>query len=506
MNAVPEAASARPRPALRPPLGGPQGEEDLGANVVIVTGNDPHRSSSEGLDPRVWRVAAVAFVGPFMTQIDSTVVNVSLSTIRAELHSSLATAQWIVTGYLLALALMLPINGWLVDRVGAKRLYVVCFCAFTLASLLCGAARTMEGLIGARMLQGIAGGLLVPMMKMMIARVAGRHMPRVMGYTVVPILIAPIIGPILAGLILKYATWPWLFYLNLPVGVFGVWLATVLLPRDDDAIQKRPFDLMGFLLISPGLACLLYGLQYAPRRDGLAALVAGMILLGGFVRHAIWRGRAALIDLGLFQNRIFSAASTMQFLNNGAAYAKQFLVPLYLIVGCALSPNQAGLMIAALGLGMMCSFPLIGLLTERFGCRAVSVGGALVALAGMVPFLWMIQNQFSTAVAGVSLFVTGAGQGTISIPSVSAAYAAVPRSDLAMANTAINIVQRLGGPLATTIVAVVLSRPATAASSAGTGEFLVAFAFLIGLQALVLASATRLPVLIPLIAAENTAA
>src|SRR6266853_3619689 len=109
-----------------------------------------------------------------------------------------------------ALALMLPLNGWLVDRLGAKRLYLGCFSAFTLASLLCGVARTMDELICARMLQGIAGGLLAPMTQMMIARVAGKHMARVMGYTVVPVLIAPIQGPVLAGAILKYAAWPWL--------------------------------------------------------------------------------------------------------------------------------------------------------------------------------------------------------------------------------------------------------------------------------------------------------
>jgi EmrB/QacA subfamily drug resistance transporter len=441
-----------------------------------------------------------------MTQMDSTVVNVSLSTIRGDLHSTLATAQWIVTGYLLALALTLPLNGWLVDRIGAKRLYIGCFAAFTFASLLCGAARTMDELIAARMVQGIAGGLLVPMMKMMIARVAGRYMPRVMGYTVVPILIAPIVGPILAGAILKYAAWPWLFYVNLPVGILGVVLAMVLLPRDEGSIQRRPFDLLGFLLISPGLAAFLYGLQYASQPDGIAALLAGAILMGAFVRHAIRKGNASLIDLGLFKNRTFSTAAQTQFLNNGSAYAKQFLVPLYLITGCALSASQAGWMIAAMGLGMMCSFPLVGFLTEKFGCRAVSVGGALVALVGMVPFLWMVQHQFSSVLAEAALFVTGAGQGTISIPSVSAAYAAVPRSDLAIANTAINIVQRLGGPLATTVVAIVLSRPTADVSAAAAGPFLLAFALLIGLHVLVLGSASRLPVHIPVETTADAAA
>jgi EmrB/QacA subfamily drug resistance transporter len=429
-----------------------------------------------------------------MTQLDSTVVNLSLATIRQALNSSIATAQWIVSGYLLALALMLPLNGWLVDRLGAKRLYLGCFSAFTLGSLLCGAARTMDELIWARVIQGMAGGLMAPMAQMMIARFAGRHMARVMGYTVVPVLIAPILGPVMAGAILKYAAWPWLFYLNLPIGILGIGLAAFRLPRDQASVEKRAFDLAGFLTISPGLACLLYGLQHVSNREGVALLLAGSILLGAFVRHAMRKGNAALIDLRLFENRIFSTAAATQFLCNGMFYARQFLVPLYLISGCALSAPRAGWMMAAMGLGMMCSFPFMGFLTERFGCRAVSAGGALLALLAMVPFLWMIRTEFSPVWTVMSLFLAGAGQGTISIPSVSAAYASVARDRLAVATTAINIVQRVGGPIATTAIAIAMSVSAPHFPATGPRAFLVAFVLLSGLHLLVLGSASRLPV------------
>ena len=449
---------------------------------------------SEGIDPRIWKIAAVVIIGPFMTQLDSTVVNVSLSTIRTELHASIETAQWIIGGYLLALALMLPLSGWLVDRVGAKRLYLGCFSAFTLASLLCGFSRTMDELICARLIQGVAGGLLAPMTQMMVARVAGIHMARVMGYLVMPILIAPIVGPVLAGVILKYATWPWLFYINLPIGILGLGLASILLPSDHATVQRRPFDLLGFLLISPGLASLLYGLQHATQWDGASALFVGSLLMAAFIWHAMHKGRSALIDLQLFNNRIFSMAAATQFLSNGTFYARQFLIPLYLIIGCALSATQAGSMIAAMGIGMMCSFPSMGWLTGRFGCRAVSASGALLALLGMLPFMWMIENQFSPALTIVCLFVAGAGHGMINIPSVSAAYASVPRDQLAVANTAINIVQRLGGPIATTILAVVMSLATPYFPTSGVHSYLIAFALLIALHILTLGSTSRLPV------------
>jgi predicted MFS family arabinose efflux permease len=334
------------------------------------------------------------------------------------------------------------------------------------------------------------------MNQMMIARYAGRHMARVMGYTVVPVLIAPILGPVLAGAILKYSAWPWLFFLNLPIGILGVGLAAFLLPRDEISIQRRPFDLVGFLVVSPGLACLLYGLQHAAHRDGVLTLAAGAILMATFVWHAIRKGSAALIDLGLFQNRIFSTAAITQFLSNAMYYARQFLVPLYLIAGCALSAPRAGWTMASMGFGMMCSFPLMGLLTGKFGCRAVSAGGALLALVAMFPFLWMIQNQFSAVLTILSLLAAGAGQGTISIPSLSAAYGSVSKDKLAVATTAINIVQRLGGPLATTVITVAMPVSAPDVAASGPRPFLIAFALLIGLHVLALGSASRLPVLI----------
>ena len=351
-----------------------------------MTGTAGSRHSQDRLHPGVWRVAAVVFVGPFMTQLDSTVVNVSLASIHQSLHSPIATAQWIISAYLLALALMLPLSGWLVDRVGAKRLYLGCFCAFTLASLLCGAARTMDELICARVLQGMAGGLLAPMTQMMIARVAGVHMARVMGYTAVPILIAPILGPVLAGVVLHYASWPWLFYFNLPIGILGVGLAAFLLPDDAAAIEVRRFDLVGLLILSPDWRAFWAASSTPPSGRELRCCWPGLFCSARLSGTRCARGSAALIDLRLFSNRMFSRAATTQFLSNATFYAGQFLVPLYLITGCAVSATRAGWMLAAMGFGMMCSFPLVGFLTERFGCRAVSAGGALLSLLGTIPF------------------------------------------------------------------------------------------------------------------------
>jgi MFS family permease len=162
----------------------------------------------------------------------------------------------VTSGYLLALALMLPLSGWLVDRLGAKRVYLGCFAAFTVASMLCGLATSAAALIGFRVLQGMVGGLLVPMAQMMTAKFAGRHIARVMGIMVVPVLIGPIAGPVLAGAILQHASWRWIFFINLPVGLLAILLAMWILPRDAGEARRGGFDFIGFALLPPGLVLL----------------------------------------------------------------------------------------------------------------------------------------------------------------------------------------------------------------------------------------------------------
>jgi EmrB/QacA subfamily drug resistance transporter len=388
---------------------------------------------------------------------------------------------------------VLPLNGWLVARLSAKKLYLICFTSFTLASFLCGAARTMPQLICARLIQGMAGGLLAPLTQLMVARIAGRQMARVFGYAAVPILLAPLAGPILAGTILKYLSWPWLFYVNLPVGILAVILAAWILPHDNPATQKRPFDLTGFLMISPGLVCLLYGLEESAHHGNIWVLVFGVVLLGAFIRHAHRRKSKALIDIELFKIRHFSTAATTQFLAFGIIYGGQFLIPLFLITGCNLTATQTGWILGSMGLGMLCVYPCMGNLTDRFGCRAVASGGVFLNFLGTLPFLWMAFGGFSMAPALIGLFIRGIGQGATGIPSIAAAYASVPKEKLSVATMAVNIVQRLGGPTITTLIAIIVTLSSNV-SSASAQTFFVPFAALIVLQLLVLASATRLPI------------
>jgi EmrB/QacA subfamily drug resistance transporter len=457
------------------------------------------RAEADRLGPGIWKIIAVTVAGAFMAQLSTTMVNVSLSSLGTELHASLSTIQWVTSGYLLALALILPLNGWLVERIGAKALYLWCFSAFTLSSALCGIAWSANALIAFRILQGLSGGLMAPMTQMMIARAAGKHMARVIGYAAVPVMLGPILGPVIAGAILQFASWRWLFFVNLPVGAVAIILAIFFLPNDREETKKRDLDLVGFALLSPGLVLFLYGSDHMGERIGQIILALSVVLLAMFFMVAIRKGDRALIDLRLFKGKTFFDATVTQFVSNGISFAGQMLIPIYLIGACGRSPSATGWLLAPLGIGMICCYPWMGALTQRFGIRKVSAGGAFLALAATLPFVWLASHGLSVAVLASALFVRGVGLSAVGIPSISAAYASVKKRDLPMATTSLNIVQRLGGPMMTTLCATFLGwRLSAALSPALTSDaYAEAFGLLCFLHVLLFLAALRLPWLVP---------
>jgi len=447
------------------------------------------------LAPGVWKVVCVAVIGSFMAQLDATVVNVSLASLAADLHVSLSAIQWVTSGYLLALALMLPLNGWLVDRIGAKALYLWCFTAFTLASTLCGMAWSANSLIVFRILQGMSGGLLAPMAQMMIARVAGKNMAQVASIATLPILLGPLLGPVIAGAILQFASWRWLFFVNLPVGVLAFVLTIIFLPDDREETSPRGLDLLGLALLSPGLVLFLYGSDHMGQRSGMAAMAAAVMMFLLFFRTAQAKGDAALIDLRMLKGKVFSASLAVMFMVNGITFAGQMLIPIYLVRACGLSPSQTGWLLAPLGLGMMCTYPFLGRLSQRFGIRKLAAWGALLALAGTLPLVFLAQQGLTAALLAVSLFIRGIGVSAIGIPAITSGYGSVARRDLPMATTAMNIVQRLGGPTLTTLCATFLAWRLAATADIATmpDAFVAAFGLLCALHALLLVTTLRLP-------------
>lgn len=455
----------------------------------------PTTLESDRLSPEVWKVSAVALFGSLLSQLDATIVNVSLTSLAADLHSKLSVIQWVSSGYLLALTLVLPLNGWLVDRIGAKAVYLWCYTAFTVSSALCGMAWSADSLIAFRVLQGVSGGLLAPMTQMMIARVAGRQLARVAGIMAMPVLLAPVLGPVIAGTILQYASWRWLFLVNLPVGVLALLLAVFFLPDDRDEVAPRKLDWLGLMLLSPGLVLFLYGSDKLGETTGRICFAIGVVMMVAFLGSARRKGDDALVDLNLFKAKVFSTAAVTQFLSNGGMFAGQMLIPAFLIAACGRAPGEMGWMLAPQGIGMMLVYPSMGWLTKRFGIRRVSAGGALVAGLSTLAFPWLASEGFALAVLVPALFLRGMGMSAVGLPSMTAAYASVNRARLPMATTSINIVQRLGGPTMTTLAATFLAWRLGSGTGGATvsAAYAAAFLLLAALHLCTFMMAMRLP-------------
>ncbi|MFT8890287.1 MAG: DHA2 family efflux MFS transporter permease subunit [Acetobacter papayae] len=441
----------------------------------------------------------MAAIGSFMAQLDATVVNVSLPDIATTLNASFSTVQWVVSGYLLALALTLPLNGWLVGRIGAKAVYLWCFGAFVLASGLCALAWSVSSLIIFRLLQGMAGGLMAPMAQMMVARAAGRHLSRVASAIVVPILLAPLLGPVIAGQILSVASWRWIFLLNIPVGLLALVLAAVFLPDERHIERPRPLDLAGLALLAPALAGFLYGIDHAHQTVGLVLLCAAFALFVLYYCLARKKGDRALIDLRLFHVPVFSTSATIMFLINGVSFAGQMLLPVWLIQACGIAPDRTGLIMLPLGLGMMCTYPLVGYLTEHFGIRKLTMCGAFCAGAGTLLLVFLACKGLTMSLLAVALFLRGAGTGAIGIPVMSASYASVAKADIPMATTTLNIVQRIGGPVLSTLCGTFLGLQQSVASVANPlmPVFAKVFIFLFIFHAGLFLMTCRLPQRLP---------
>ena len=423
-------------------------------------------------------ISAVVVLGTFMSILDTTIVNVAINTLSKDFNTSLATIQWVSTGYMLALATVIPLTGWAADRFGTKRLYIISIGLFLAGSALSGMAWSAESLIAFRILQGLGGGMIMPAGMTILSQAAGpQRMGRVMGIVGVPMLMGPIIGPVLGGWLVDDVSWRWIFYVNLPIGAIALAAAAKLLPRDEPAAHQR-LDWLGLVLLSPGLAAFVYGLAETSSSGGLGAtkawlpMLAGALLIGTFIFHAA-RHAWPLIDVKLFKVRTMSAASTTTFSFAAAMFGAMFMLPLYYQVVRGQSALEAGLLLAPQGVGAAIMMPIAGKLTDETGPGKIVLGGLTLLFAAMVGFT-QVGADTSFWFLGSCQLVMGLGMGAAMMPAMSAAYQTLRHEQLARATTALNIIQRVGGSIGTALLSVVLTHQLTSAIPAADGSGLAA--------------------------------
>src|SRR5215831_3170147 len=375
-----------------------------------------------------------------MSILDTTIVNVALETLGRELHSTLADIQWVITAYMLALAAVIPVTGWAARRFGPRRLYLLSLVLFTAGSVLCGFAGSTTQLILFRVLQGIGGGMLLPVGQMMMAAAAGpKRMGRVMGVVAVPAMLAPILGPTIGGLIVDNASWRWIFFVNLPVGALAFAAGMRILPRGERQEAGR-LDVRGLALMATGLPLLTYGLA----------------LIGVFIWHAL-RVKRPLLDLHLYRRATFASASIAMFCLGAALFGGMILMPLYWQQIRGESVVATGLLTAPMGIGMALVMPLVGRLTDRVGGGPLALFGVIVTTVATIAF-GFIGAHTSVSWLSIAMFVRGMGVGFAFMPAMAAAFASLEARELPDATPQLNVLQRIGGSIGTAVLAVVLER------------------------------------------------
>ena len=410
-------------------------------------------------------VAIVFISGLFMDILDATVVNVALPTLGREFHTGPRDLQWVVTGYLLSLAVWIPASGWVGDRFGTKKTFLFAMTLFTIGSGLCGQAHSIEELIAFRLIQGIGGGMMTPVGTAMLFRVfPGRERAAASAFLAIPALVAPVMGPVLGGWLVDGPGWRWIFYINLPVGVIGLILASVLLKEHKEESPGR-FDAYGFVLSGGGLALVLYALSRAPA-DGWTSTIVLTTGLAGLACLALMvlvelRLAEPMLDLRLLADRMFRSANLAFFMQLAGLFGLLFLLPLYLQQLRGMSAIQSGLTSLPQGVAMGLMLPVAGRLYPRLGPRKMMATGLLLVaitsgcfvLVGLETDLWWIR--------GVML-VRGAGIAFAGVSVQAAAFANVSARSMGRASSLFRTNTQVGGALGVAILATILASRTTA--------------------------------------------
>ncbi|MDR1449800.1 MAG: multidrug efflux MFS transporter [Propionibacteriaceae bacterium] len=423
------------------------------------------------VDPAVWRTVGAVLVGGLAVLFDTTIVAVALHTLATELHASVAVIQWVTTGYLLALGVTIPITGWAQRLLGGKRLWLIALALFLTGSILSSLARSAGSLIAFRAVQGVGGGIMLPLMSTLVVQAAGgKNLGRIMSVVSLPAVLGPILGPVVGGLILEHLPWPWMFWVNVPFCVAGFVLAQITLPKDGP-VRRAPLDAVGFALLAPGLVGLLWGVSNSSeaggfgRNDVLWPLGAGLGLLAAFTLWSLRRKTGALVDVRLLKHWPLASASMLLFLSGITLYGAMILFPLYFQQLRGTTVLTAGLLLIPQGLGTLASRSLAGKLSDVMGARWLVLTGFLIALLGTAPFGLADANTNGQWLLA-ALLVRGVGLGAVTIPLMALGFRGLEPAQTPDASIITRIASQVGGSFGVAVLAVIFTGAAAGAATA----------------------------------------
>ena len=402
-------------------------------------------------------ILVVIILGTFMYALDGTIMNIALPNIMAVFNETPDRAQLVISAYTLASAITMAASAFLIDRFGIKKVYIASLVGFLIGSMLCGMAWNSNALIFFRILQGAAGGLLMPCsMAMLVIFIPAEKRGMAMAAQAIPTMLGPALGPVVGGYLVTYWNWRYCFYVNLPVMLVAIPLAIAWL-RETPTIMKN-FDLKGFIFISIGLICILYALSYAPTWHWDQRVI-GLLVAGG-ISMVVWallasRTESPLLEVRLFKIGQFALAVVLVALVISAMFVPIFLIPMFLENLRQLNAMNAGLLLFSNAFGMMIAMPVVGMLYAKIGVRTpVIVGLLIMAITG----LWL-QNMDTTTsdiLFQWVMFLRGVGCGFAMVPIFSYALSIAPSHLSTQGSSIINVAQSVTMSIAVALFATLL--------------------------------------------------
>jgi DHA2 family multidrug resistance protein len=412
-----------------------------------------------------WSVMTIIMMGMVMATIDSSIVNVSLPKIMADFGVNIDDIEWVLTGYMLALATSMPLTGWLRDKIGYKNLYIGALFLFTLGSVLCGFAWNFPSLIMARVIQAIGGGAMQPTgMALMTEVFPPNERGKAMGLFGMGIIIGPAIGPTLGGYLTDYFGWRSIFLVNLPVGIITIFLAIELMMKDaPHKLVRKPFDIWGFSFLTIFLIGILLGMSKGQKEGWTSLYIMTCFILSGlgFIGFMLVETHIEnpIVDLSLFKIPTFATASVITVARSIGLFGSIFLIPLFVQQQMGYTALQSGFLMLPPSLFMAVVFPLFGRMADKVGPRIPSVIGICVTAYSL--YLYRnISLDMTPWMLIYPMMVRSIGMGLLMAPISTAVMNSVPQHKVGVASSMNNIIMQVGASIGIAVFATLLSNRA----------------------------------------------
>ncbi|MEC2058519.1 MDR family MFS transporter [Bacillus stercoris] len=418
---------------------------------------------NSGLSKEILSAAWAIALGAIAPMLDSTMVNIAIDKLNKDFSTTLDTIQWSITGYVLALAIAVPVSGWLMNKFNGKKILIGAVIAFGVTSVFAGVSWNISSFILFRLLQGFSAGIITPLMSTLLVKTAGReHIGKVMAIVSTPMILGPILGPVIGGFIVQATSWHWIFFINVFIVLIAAPLMMKTLPDFEPFNKNSKLDIFGIINLSLMSAAMIYGItkaaDHASFNNSETILWAGigLALAVIYIVYNRIRKNQTVLPINLFAHKNFLASSVGLLLANIAVMGPMLILPLFFQNFRHFTAIEAALALIPQGVGMLVTRPMIGKMIDRIGAKYVVMASLVLSLIGSIPLIF-ITDKTSMIWISIILFIRGTSFGGIMLPLTSNAYTGLGSKQLPEAGVGIHIIENLGSSFGTAVIATVVA-------------------------------------------------